>query len=171
MARPRASKGAANKKATSKRGSKAPRDKVGSSPKSAKTFGGKTDFGVEQKPRLAEFSKRKSREAKFTPAGSHTADPRQEIGATQAARVSGVGKANAGPGGASGGDIDPDVVGVGDGRALAQSGPDEKVWGPEWTTGGSEEMASGPPAKGENQGAKPGPADESKPRRGKRRQS
>ncbi|HEX8523393.1 MAG TPA: hypothetical protein VF669_14155 [Tepidisphaeraceae bacterium] len=124
--------------------------KVGSSPKSAKRFGGKTDFGVPADSSKTEYSRRKSREIKFRPGGSHEADPRQDRGSTQASRVSGVGKSNAGPGGASAGDIDTDVVGV-DGRGLAQGGPDTNVSGPEWTTGGSEEFASGGPAKGENQ--------------------
>jgi len=124
---------------------------VGSNRRAAKKFGGKTDFGIAQKPSLREYSRRKSRETKFQPAASHQRDTRQERGSVQSARVSGVGKSNAGPGGSSGGDLDPDVIGVGTGRGLAQSGPDQNVSGPESTTGGSEEFASGPAARGTSQ--------------------
>ena len=64
-------------------------------------------------------------------------------------RVSGVGGRAAGPGSSSGGDIDPDIVGVGTGGSgLAQSAPGAVTTGPASSTGGSEEFASGPPARG-----------------------
>ena len=100
---------------------------VGSDRGTAKKFGGKTDFGVPSKRSLSEYSKRISRETKFQPAASHRSDPRQERGSVQTNRVSGVGKSNAGPGGASGGDLDPDVVGVGTGRGLAQTAPQKRA--------------------------------------------
>jgi hypothetical protein len=126
--------------------------KVGSTRNAARKFGGNIDFGVPGSRANTEYGRRKSREAKFNPSTSHPSDPRQEMGSTQQARVSGVGKANAGPGGASSGDIDSDIVGVGSGSGLAQSGPDPSgVSGPEWSTGTSDEFASGPPARGENQ--------------------
>jgi len=126
--------------------------KVGSSPRAARKTGGKTDFGVPASRSKSEFAHRKSREAMFNPTTSHPSDPRQEIGATQQARVSGVGKSNAGPGGASAGDIDPDVIGVGSGSGLAQSPADPNaVSDPEWSDGSSKEFASGPPARGKNQ--------------------
>jgi hypothetical protein len=125
--------------------------KVGSNPKAAKRFARDNDFGVPESRALTDQAKRVSREAKFQPAASHHRDPRQERGSTQSARASGVGKSNAGPGGASAGDIDTDIVGVGAGEGLSQSGPDADVSPAESSTGGSEEFASGPPAKGENQ--------------------
>ncbi len=140
------------RKAGSREGKTSKSGKVGSTHKAAKGFGGKTDFGVESSRSLGEYSKRKGREAKFRPAGSHLEDPRQERGSTQARRESGVGKSNAGPGANSAGDVDPDVVGVGGGAGLAQGGPDQNVSDAESTTGGSEEFASGPPARGENMG-------------------
>jgi hypothetical protein len=144
MARKAASKRTRKPPKAKRRGS---REKVGSSNASAKNFGGKTDFGVAQKPRLAEFSRRKSREAMFRPAGSHLSDPRQEIGAIQAARVSGVGKSQAGPGGASVGDLDPDIIGVGDGRGISQGGPDDNVAPSEWAQDTSRAPKTSKPKK------------------------
>jgi hypothetical protein len=140
------------------------RGKVGSTRKAATKFGGKTDFGVPESRAKTEYARRKGREAQFNPTTSHPSDARQEIGAIQQARVSGVGKSNAGPGGSSSGDIDPDIVGVGSGQGLAQSGPDPSgVSGPQWSSGTSDEFASGPPARGENQSRR------SKPKQGNRR--
>ena len=131
--------------------------KVGSAARAAKRFGGKSDFGVSESRANTEYARRKGREAKFTPTGSHPIDPRQEIGATQQARVSGVGKSNAGPGGASSGDLDPDIIGVGGAGGLAQAPADpSRVADPEWSDGSSDEFASGPHARGENQGASGG---------------
>jgi len=129
------------------------RRKVGSDPSAARRAGGKTDFGVPERLALSEYARRKSRAAKFQPTTSHPSDPRQEIGAIQEGRrESGVGKSNAGPGAASAGDLDPDIIGVGTGGSgISQSGPDEQVSPAEESTGGSEQFASGPPAVGKNQ--------------------
>lgn len=110
---------------------------------------GAADFGVPAKRANTEYARRKGREAKFRPAGSHTTDARQDIGTTQQVRDSGVGGRDAGPGGRSSGDIDTDIVGIG-GSGLAQGGPDENVSEAESTTGSSDEFASGGRAKGEN---------------------
>jgi hypothetical protein len=81
-------------------------------------------------------------------------------------REAGVGGQEAGPGSYSGGDIDPTTTGVGFG-GVAASGPDDpNRLGKAETTGGSEEFASGPPARGENQGRRRGRAGGSKQIRG-----
>ena len=123
MARKRESASSGKKKSTRRRSSAGDNGKVGSAPAAARRFGGKIDFGVPESKAHTEFARRKSREAKFTPTPSRPSDPRQEIGAIQQARVSGVGKSNAGPGAASGGDLDPDFIGVGTGAGLAQNPP------------------------------------------------
>jgi hypothetical protein len=64
-------------------------------------------------------------------------------------RTHGVGSQPAGPGSGSGGDLDPDVIGVGSGSGIAQNPPEEPSRA-ESTTGGSEQFASGPPARGKN---------------------
>ena len=154
----RRSAGRSKSGSTSRRGGSpkaSGKGKVGSRSRAARKFGGKTDFGVPASRSNTEYSRRKSREAKFNPTTSHPSDPRQEIGATQQVRVSGVGQSNAGPGGASSGDVDPDIVGVGTGSGIGQAPADpSSVAGPEWTDGSSNEFASGPPARGENQTGK-----------------
>jgi len=129
-----------------------PSRKVGSSRGAARKTGGKTDFGIPAARSNTDYARRESRQTKFNPTTSHPNDPRQDLGATQQARVSGVGKPAAGPGGSSGGDIDSDVIGVGSGAGLAQSAPDpSSVSEAQWSDGSSNEFASGPPARGENQ--------------------
>ena len=82
--------------------------------------------------------------------------PRNPRGTVSGDRVSGVGAPDSGPGSASGGDIDTDIIGVGTGSGLAQSGPDRLGdIGAAETDGSSDEFASGPPARGENQGRGP----------------
>jgi hypothetical protein len=62
--------------------------------------------------------------------------------------------------------VDTDVTGVGFG-GVAASGPDDvDRLGEAETTGGSEEFASGPPARGENQGGRRGRVGGSKQVRG-----
>jgi hypothetical protein len=65
-------------------------------------------------------------------------------------RTAGVGGKWAGDGSASGGDLDPDVIGVGTGSGIAESGPDDRP-GPDDSDGTSDEMASGGHAAGRNQ--------------------
>jgi hypothetical protein len=80
--------------------------------------------------------------------------PRSETGRAHGPgdRTHGVGSYVAGPGSGSGGDVDPDVIGIDDGTGLAQDGlDDEDEIGEAETSGGSEEFASGPPAEGRNQ--------------------
>jgi hypothetical protein len=68
-------------------------------------------------------------------------------------RDAGVGARDSGPGSGSGGDIDPDIVGVGfDATGLAAAGPDDpNSLGEAESDGTSNEFASGPPARGTRQ--------------------
>lgn len=63
-------------------------------------------------------------------------------------RTAGVGGKYSGPGSASGGDLDTDIVGVGDGRGVSTSGAIHEPPGPDDTDGSSNAFASGPPAQG-----------------------
>jgi hypothetical protein len=126
--------------------------KVGSDPQAARQFGGDENIGIPESEALSEYGRHKSEEAKTTPAGSHTTMPNPPLRPDDDYRVSGAGAPFAGPGGASGGDVDVGIVGVGTGgTGIAQSGPDENVSESKYTTGESTQSGSGPPAKGENE--------------------
>jgi hypothetical protein len=94
--------------------------KVGSDPAALKKIGGRGDFGAPESNITArEYA---SQETKHADPGA--APIRMRSG--DSARVSGVGANEGGPGSGSGGDIDPDIVGVGfNGDGLSQSGPDK----------------------------------------------
>jgi hypothetical protein len=106
-------------------------------------------------PTRREFARAVSEEAKNRPTGDHREDPRQPRSGIDS-REAGVGKPDAGRGSESGGDVDPDIVGVGEGRGLSQGGPDDAAAiGQAESDGSSAEFASGPPARGENRAAGP----------------
>jgi len=112
--------------------------------RAGREVGGKRDFGIPA-----------SRARGATKAGGRGKDRDQGTGPTRGgvdSRETGVGAATGSPGAGSGGDLDPDIVGL-DGRALAKA-PVDRTSGPDMTErGGSAPFASGRPAKGEN--AKP----------------
>ncbi len=66
------------------------------------------------------------------------------------ARETGAGANASGPGASSGGDLDPDFVGVAGGSGIAQSPPGGRV-GADASDGSSDEFASGGHAQGHNQ--------------------
>jgi hypothetical protein len=101
---------------------KSARRKVGASRSAAKKFAGKRDFGVQ--PNDASAIRQASEEAKHRPAGDHREDDRQPRSGVDS-REAGVGMRDAGPGSDSGGDVDSDIIGIGGGPGLAQSGPDQ----------------------------------------------
>jgi hypothetical protein len=118
--------------------------KVGGSKQAARKFGGKNDFGIPAKEATV---------ANDDPYG-RVKGPEKGTGPTrsgaQGRRTTGVG-APTGPAGAGrGGDLDPDIIGVGGTGGVARDGPD-RTQGPDITEGGSGTFASGPPAKGDNQ--------------------
>lgn len=128
----------AAKRATKSAGGRA---KVGSDRAAATRVGGRTDFGTP------------ARKAKPRGRSPDSAEglPRNQQGRSGDAgdRTHGVGTAPAGPGSGSGGDVDTDFIGVGI-DPVAQNPPTGVTKGPASTSGGSEEFASGPPARGEN---------------------
>ena len=95
--------------------------KVGSNHDAAKDFGGTHDFGArESDPIEREYASRGVRAQDPNGSPPHAGMDGQ--------RVEGVGGNASGPGASSGGDLDPDIVGVGfDGDGVAASG---KIHGP-----------------------------------------
>lgn len=121
--------------------------KVGSDPEAAKAFGGKRDFGVPA-------NKGRTRDRDYTSQNAKASDP----GAAQphsseftGVRTHGAGGMASGEGSSSGGDIDPDIIGLGDGGSGIAASPPGHRPGADDTDGSTNEMASGPPAAGENE--------------------
>lgn len=143
-------------KSTARRATAAP-PKASRAGKAAHRSSGRRtgDFGIPaDAPRKRQAIEVASEEIKNRPAGDHLHDPRQPRSGVDS-REAGVGMREAGPGSDSGGDLDADVTGVGDGVGLAQSAPDTAAnIGAAETTGGSEEFAGGPPARGEGRAAR-----------------
>ena len=121
--------------------------KPGSEAGEAKNVGGTGDFGV---PEGSGPSRQRDYVSDNTRASDRgAAKPRS--GEEEGVRTSGVGALDEGVGSGSGGDVDTDILGIGDGGStLSASGPGDAP-GMDDTDGSSAEMASGPPAKGENQ--------------------
>lgn len=126
------------------RGKKAHQDepKVGTDEKAAEAFGGKLDFGIPADEATAQND---------DPYG-RVKGPEKGTGPTrsgdQGVRIDGVG-APTGPAGAgSGGDLDPDFIGLDKMGGMANDPPD-RTTGPDMTSrGGSAPFASGSPAEG-----------------------
>jgi hypothetical protein len=122
--------------------------KVGSDPEAIHQFGGKHDFGVPADDRHTV-------EREYVSENTKASDP----GAAQPAssefegnRTHGAGGKATGDGSSSGGDLDPDLIGVGTGGSGVADNPAKfDRPGADDTEGSSSDMASGPPAKGENQ--------------------
>jgi hypothetical protein len=118
--------------------------KPGSSKEDAKKVVGKGDFGVHVDDRVErEYTSENTKRA------DHGYDARRSD-PDDGQRVAGAGGNNSGPGSSSGGDLDPDFVGIG-GVGLAGSPSKEHRDGADDTDGSSDEFASGGHAKGENQ--------------------
>ena len=119
-----------------------PRGKVGSD--RAARVSGKGDFGIPA-----------SKARKPILEGGREKGPEQGIGpmrsGNRAVRESGVGYPPGPPGSGSGGDIDPDIVGVNGTGGVAASPPSGRTRGPDITEGGSAPFASGPPAEGKDE--------------------
>ncbi|MGE5610270.1 MAG: hypothetical protein ACM359_13535 [Bacillota bacterium] len=143
----------AKRKKSEKKATEEQSGKVGSSKEAAKEFGGTQDFGQEPEkapPALPEGTD--SNELPLRP--SRYQGTR---GGSTGTRTTGVGAPEGGPGSGSGGDVDPDVIGVGGTGGLAASGDLGPTTDASQTTGKSDEFASGGPAKGENQGPRQTP--------------
>lgn len=118
--------------------------KVGSDRAADREIGGKGDFGIPADRVKAPL-----------PTGGREKGPEQGTGyersGASGVRVSGVGHAPGGPGTGSGGDLDPDFIGLDGKGGVAASPGERKTSGPDMTDGHSDAFASGPPAAGENE--------------------
>ncbi len=126
--------------------------KVGSSRKAEEKFGGKLDFGVPARNATRNYPEDiEDRPDDYRPGRSGAAGE----------RTAGVGGREGAPGSNSGGDLDPDFIGLDKMGGMAAKPASGRTQGPDITTGGSGAFASGPPAKGEGstprrQRSKPG---------------
>jgi hypothetical protein len=121
--------------------------KPGSEAGSAAQIAGSGDFGVPETPTKTSLD-RDYTSANTKASDRGAAQPRSSE--MEGNRVAGAGAAYSGPGSASGGDVDPDVIGIGDGIGIATSGNVYEPRGPDDTDGSSDAFASGGKAKGEN---------------------
>jgi hypothetical protein len=123
--------------------------KPGSSADDAKAVGGSGDFGArEGDAAQANYASRAVRNQDKGVVPVEANHPTLAGGDI----TSGAGMPASGDGGNSGGNLDPDIVGVGTGGSgIATSGATHRGPGPDDSDGSSDEFASGPHAKGENQ--------------------
>ena len=147
--------GRSGKATTSRRGAtrkaKAASGKVGSDARAARKVGGKLDFGV---PETGSERNRRyvSEEIKANDPGSAPEPSSGTAGVGQ--RVSGAGGNASGVGSSSGGDVDTDIIGIGQGgTTVSQAGPDDRTDGPDMIGGdqsASEAFAAKPPPGARN---------------------
>jgi hypothetical protein len=120
-------------------------EKVGSSERAAEHFGGKGDFGIPVDKAQPGQQSVIDGSLDDRPLGTRLppADPdgRRDVG---------VGAPDSGPGSGSGGDLDPDIIGLGTRGGLAAS-PDRRTHGPDITETAIDSNAVGGPAKGDNE--------------------
>ena len=127
--------------------------KPGSSVDDAKKVGGEGDFGAKAGGERTADRDYVSRNTKASDPGN--AQPWDFE--NDARRDHGAGVRDTGPGSGSGGDLDPDIVGVGTGGSgIATSGVIGRPPGPADSDGSSDEFASGGRAEGRNQPARGG---------------
>jgi hypothetical protein len=122
--------------------------KPGSNPEDAHKVGGKGDFGPAGGDGRTADRDYVSRNTKASDPGNAQPWANEQ----DAVRDHGAGGHASGPGSSSGGDLDPDVVGVGaGGSGVSLSGKVGRPPGPDDTTGSTDEFASGGHAQGRNQ--------------------
>ena len=145
---PKATAAAKKPPASAKQTSQADSPKPGSDPKEARKVGGKGDFGARAGGERTADRDYVSRNTKMSdPGAAQPWDFEQDV-----VRDHGAGARDSGPGSASGGDIDTDIVGVGTGwSGIATSGVTGRPPGPDDSDGSSDEFASGGHAEGRNQ--------------------
>lgn len=103
---------------------------VGSDPKAAAKVGGKGDFGVPETGRERD----RAYVSQETKAHDKGGMPGHNSGEGQ--RVAGVGGNDSGVGSSSGGDVDTDIIGLGQGGStVSQSGPDDRREGKDMVSG------------------------------------
>lgn len=124
--------------------------KPGSSADDARKVGGKGDFGAPEGGLTGRTAERDyvSRNTKVSDPGAANPWDFEHDGV----RDHGAGGRDTGPGSASGGDVDPDVIGVGTGGSgVSLSGVTGRPSGPDDSDGSSDQFASGAHAQGRNQ--------------------
>lgn len=120
--------------------------KPGSEPEKAKEIGGDGDFGVPMGDGPSADRDYVSRNTKMSDPGASQPFAWEKDGV----RDHGAGARAVGPGSASGGDLDPDFIGVGTGGSgVSTSGPGDAP-GADDVEGTSDAFASGAPAKRES---------------------
>lgn len=120
------------------------RGKVGSDPAADRSFGGKDDFGIpadQARQPLPDGGREKGPEPGTGPMRSEA----------EGNRVTGVGYPPGAPGSGSGGDLDPDFIGLDGKGGVANDVDERRTCGPDITEGGSAPFASGAPAEGKNE--------------------
>jgi hypothetical protein len=140
VGKPAAKAAGAPKRATS--------PKPGSDPREARKVGGKGDFGARAGGARTADRDYASRNTKMSDPGAAQPMDFEQDGV----RDHGAGGRANGPGSASGGDLDTDIVGVGTGGSgIATSGVTGRPPGPDDSDGSSDEFAAGGRAEGRNQ--------------------
>lgn len=135
-------------KSTANSASRAASPKPGSSPRDARKASGKGDFGARAGGARTADRDYASRNTKLSDPGTSQPWDFEQDGV----RDHGAGARDSGPGSASGGDIDTDIVGVGTGGSgVATSGVTGRPPGPDDSDGSSDEFATGGHAQGRNQ--------------------
>jgi hypothetical protein len=121
--------------------------KPGSEASEAKNVEAKGDFGVPvgsgpslERDYVTQNTKR---------ADPGAAPPRSGEDGGDGRRTTGAGGPATGDGSSSGGDLDPDIIGIGTGSGIASAGPDDDI-GQAETDGSSDQFASGGHATGRN---------------------
>src|SRR5882762_2331014 len=137
--------------ATNQNPEKENKGKVGSDPEAAENFAEKHDFGIPSEDAAPDMTV-EDRDYPGRPAGN-----KKTRSGASGRRTVGVGSTEGPDGKGSGGEVDPDIIGL-DGRGgIASDGELGNTEGPDNSDGTSNEFASGPPAKGENRARyKPG---------------
>ncbi len=122
--------------------------KPGSSAEDAQRIGGEGDFGAPAGGERTAERDYVSRNTKMSDPGAAQPWDFEHDGK----RDHGAGGRDSGPGSASGGDLDTDIVGVGTGgTGIAQSGEINRPPGKDDSDGSSDAFASGAHAEGRNQ--------------------
>lgn len=115
----------------------------GSSAADAKAVGGSGDFGVPESNVV---------ERTYTSRNTKRSDRgvAQPSSSEDDSRTSGAGGNDSGPGSSSGGDLDTDIIGVGTGLGVAESGATNQSPGPDDASKTSADLPSRKPAKRKN---------------------
>jgi hypothetical protein len=130
---------------TAKRNASQDPPKPGSSATEARKVGGEGDFGAPAGGERTAERDYVSRNTKMSDPGAAQPFDFEDNGV----RDHGAGGRNSGPGSASGGDVDPDITGVGTGgTGVAYSGNIGRPAAPDDSDGSSDEFASGGHAHG-----------------------